>query len=61
MVYKVSMQAFEEDRHLLEVTLEDAEIMAHLSDVEVKNCLDPKSYVGLCEVFVERVQQKWKQ
>ncbi|WP_311515187.1 adenylosuccinate lyase [Oligella urethralis] len=60
MVYKVSMKAFEEDRHLLDVTLEDVEIMSHLTKGEVENCLDPKSYVGLCEVFVERVQQKWK-
>ena len=60
MIYKVSMQAFEEDRHLIDVTLEDDEIMKHLSEDEVKRYLDPKSYVGLCETFVERVQQKWK-
>src|SRR5699024_1761462 len=41
MVYKVSMQAFEEDRHLIDVTLEDDEIMSHLSEDEVRSHLDP--------------------
>src|SRR5699024_11423425 len=60
MVYKVSMQAFEENRHLVDVALKDDDIMSHLSADEVRSYLDPKSYVGLCEKFVERVQQKWK-
>ena len=60
MVYKASMQAFEENRHLVDVALKDDDIMSHLSADEVRSYLDPKSYVGLCEKFVERVQQKWK-
>src|SRR5690625_4363770 len=59
MVYKVSMQAFEQNRHLLDVTLEDKSIMKHLSEEEIRSHLDPSSYVGLCAKFVDRVTDKW--
>ena len=59
LVYEVSMKAFEEKRPLLEVTLENKEIMMHLSEEEVRTHLDPKSYIGLCPQFVDRVNHKW--
>ncbi len=59
MIYKVSMQAFEENRPLLDVTLEDQEIMAHMSEQEVRDHLHPRNYIGLCHEFVERVEEKW--
>ncbi|MEN1968886.1 adenylosuccinate lyase [Lentibacillus sp. N15] len=59
MVYKVSMQAFEEKRPLVDVVLEDNEIMAHISEEEVTDHLDPKHYIGLCSQFIDRVEKKW--
>ncbi|MFE4353657.1 adenylosuccinate lyase [Peribacillus butanolivorans] len=59
MIYKVSMQAFEENRSLLEVTLEDKEIMSHMSEQMVKDHLHPKNYIGLCSELIDRVDKKW--
>ncbi|GGE35058.1 3-carboxy-cis,cis-muconate cycloisomerase [Pullulanibacillus camelliae] len=60
MIYKVSMQAFEENRSLLEVTLEDKDIMSHMSEQEVKEHLRPKNYIGLCTELIDRVDKKWR-
>ncbi|WP_042357670.1 adenylosuccinate lyase [Bacillus rubiinfantis] len=60
MIYRVSMKAFEEQRPLVEVTLEDKEIMAHMSEQEVRDHLHPKNYVGLCQELVQRVEDKWR-
>lgn len=59
MIYKVSMKAFEENRTLLEVTLEDEEIMSHMNVQEVADHLQPENYIGLCSELVDRVDKKW--
>ncbi|OXS79959.1 adenylosuccinate lyase [Domibacillus enclensis] len=59
IIYDVSMKAFEEKRPLLETALEHKEIMIHMDEEEVRSHLNPKSYIGLCTQFVDRVEKKW--
>lgn len=59
IVYEASMEAFESDRHLVDVALENSKITEHLSNEEIRNHLNPKEYVGLCSEYVDRVEKKW--
>lgn len=60
IVYEISMEAFESKRPLVEVALEHKNITEHLREDQIREYLDPKSYIGLCTTFVDRVLEKWR-
>jgi adenylosuccinate lyase len=55
IVYEASMAAFEQDRPLRDLLLEDARITRHLPAAELDEILRPEGYTGLSGVFVDRV------
>ncbi|HLR68856.1 MAG TPA: adenylosuccinate lyase [Virgibacillus sp.] len=59
IIYEVSMQAFGEKKPLIDAALDNSTIMTHFTEKEVKEHLDPKTYIGLCSELIERVEKKW--
>jgi adenylosuccinate lyase len=55
VVYESSMRAFEATTHLRESLLANETISAHLSEMEIDHLLEPESYLGLAQTFVDRV------
>ncbi len=55
IVYSTAMAAFEADRPLQEVVLENEQITAHLSPAEIDRLFDYRQQLGLCPEFVDRV------
>src|SRR5699024_666961 len=58
IIYEVSMQAFGEKKPLIDAALDNSTIMTHFTEKEVKEHLDPKTYIGLCSERIERVEKK---
>ena len=52
------MKAFEEKVPLLECLLKCEKITRHLEKDTLESILDPESYTGLAEAFVDRVIDK---
>lgn len=59
VIYNGSMKAFEEDRMLLDVLLEDERITSKISGEELRGLLEPVNYTGSCAEFVNRAEEKW--
>jgi 3-carboxy-cis,cis-muconate cycloisomerase len=55
VVYEASMRAFEANAHLREALLADELISTYLSEAEIDRLLEPHSYLGLAQTFVDRV------
>jgi len=55
IVEKASRRAIEEHRHLRDVLLADAEVMAHLSSKDLERLLEAKNYVGAAEQMTKDV------
>ena len=55
VVYEASMAAFEQNRTLRDLLLEDSRVTQHLQADELDNILRPEAYTGLCGYFVDRV------
>ncbi len=55
VVRRCAMKAYEEDRHLKEVLLEDKEVMKYLAKEEIEKLMDPKTYIGLAPEIVDNV------
>lgn len=59
VIYDGSMKAFEEDRMLLDVLLEDERVTSKISEEVLRELLEPVNYTGSCSKFVDRVGEKW--
>lgn len=59
LLYELTMRAFEEDKDLKDILLEDNEIKKYFSDEEINSLTNPESYTGLSEKFVDDVYNKW--
>jgi adenylosuccinate lyase len=55
---QASMKAFEKNRDLAEVLLEEGIVIKYLSEREIKELLDPHRYIGTAVEQVERLNQK---
>ncbi|WP_214399647.1 adenylosuccinate lyase [Methanocaldococcus lauensis] len=55
VVRRCAMKAYEEDRHLKEVLLEDEDVMKYLTKEEIEKLMDPKTYIGLAPEIVDNV------
>ncbi|MGN7285370.1 adenylosuccinate lyase [Shouchella rhizosphaerae] len=60
IIYEASMRAYEEDRPLEAILLENEELLAYMDEKTIQTYTNPATYLGLCETFVERVLQKWR-
>ena len=58
VVYEASMAAYEQERPLRDLLLEDTRITRHLSADKLDELLQPERYTGLCGEFVDRVAGK---
>lgn len=59
VIYDGSMKAFEEDRLLLSVLLEDERVTSKISRETLEELLEPANYTGSCGKFVDRAAEKW--
>lgn len=59
VIYDGSMTAFEEDRMLLDVLLEDERVTSKISEEVLRELLEPVNYTGSCAKFVDRAEEKW--
>jgi 3-carboxy-cis,cis-muconate cycloisomerase len=55
LVYEICMEAFTNDEPLREALLKNPEISSRISESELDAMLDPSSYLGMAETFVDRV------
>jgi 3-carboxy-cis,cis-muconate cycloisomerase len=55
IVYEAAMMAFETQRPLRDLLLEDARVTEHLSPDQIDALLRPEAYTGLAGIFVDRV------
>jgi adenylosuccinate lyase len=55
MVYEICMHAFEHGEKLRDALLANNTVAAALTPAEIDAMLDPHSYIGMAEVFVDRV------
>ena len=55
LVYEICMEVFTEDGSLREGLLKNKEIASQISEAELDAMLDPSSYLGMAETFVDRV------
>ncbi|NYT02860.1 MAG: adenylosuccinate lyase, partial [Methanosarcinales archaeon] len=54
---KTAMQAFEEGRELADVLVQEKAVVEHLTEEEIRNLLDPHSYIGTAVEQVERLDR----
>ena len=59
VIYDGSMKAFEEDRMLFDVLLEDERVTSKISGDVLRELLEPVNYTGSCAEFVNRAVEKW--
>ena len=55
LVERASHRALESGRQLRDLLLEDQDVRAHLSPVELDALLDPKNYTGSAESMIQQV------
>jgi 3-carboxy-cis,cis-muconate cycloisomerase len=55
LVYEICMEVFAEDGSLREGLLKNKEIASQVSEADLDAMLDPASYLGMAETFVDRV------
>lgn len=55
IVRQCAMKAYDEKRHLKEVLSENDEVMKYLSNEELEELMDPKTYIGLAPEIVDNV------
>jgi len=60
IVYEACMEAYEKECDLKEVLMRTPAVADAFTEDEVDHMLDPKSYVGLAPVFVDRVLAKYR-
>ncbi len=60
IIYDASMKAYEEDRPLEELLLENDYLLTFMDKSTIQAYTDPTTYSGLSEQFVERVLEKWR-
>ncbi|MFO7872160.1 MAG: adenylosuccinate lyase [Candidatus Undinarchaeales archaeon] len=54
LIRKNSMKSFKEDKHLLDVLLEDKEIKEYLDEKEIKEVMKPGNYLGTVKKQIEK-------
>lgn len=59
VIYDGSMRAFEEDRMLFDVLMEDERVTSKISEEILRELLEPVNYTGSCAEFVNRADEKW--
>ncbi|NLD17796.1 MAG: adenylosuccinate lyase, partial [Tissierellia bacterium] len=59
VIYEASMKAFDEDRPLEEILLEDERVTSKIDPQIIHDTLDPMNYIGDCPEFVDRAVKKW--
>lgn len=59
VIYDGSMRAFEEDRMLFDVLMEDERVTSKISEEVLRELLEPVNYTGSCAEFVNRADKKW--
>ena len=59
VIYDGSMKAFEEDRMLLDVLLEDCRVTSKINRETLEELLEPANYAGSCAAFVDRAMERW--
>ena len=59
VIYDGSMRAFEEDRMLFDVLMEDERVTSKISEDILRELLEPVNYTGCCAEFVNRADEKW--
>lgn len=60
VIYDGAMKAFEDDRMLLDVLLEDERVTSKISKNTLEELLHPDNYIGSCSEFVNRVVKRWE-
>ena len=55
LVERAAHRALESGRQLRDLLLEDQDVRAHLSPVELDALLDPKNYTGSAESMIQQV------
>ncbi|MGA8557613.1 MAG: 3-carboxy-cis,cis-muconate cycloisomerase [Candidatus Acidiferrales bacterium] len=55
LIEKVSHQVLESGRSLQDALLQDKEVRAHLSPVEIDKLMDPRNYTGSAHAMIDRV------
>ena len=60
LVYDICRVAIKEERALLDLLTENAEIMKHVSREQLAAMCDPAAYLGQSGVMVDRVMQRWQ-
>lgn len=58
MVYELAMTAISEHKSLKELLMADEEVMAHITEAELDDIMNPAHYIGLAEKFVDDVAGK---
>jgi adenylosuccinate lyase len=58
LVYRASMRCHEQGRTLLETLCDEEEVMKHFTREQLKEELNPATYTGLSEQFVDRVLER---
>lgn len=61
VIYEGAMKAFEQDRLLLDVLLEDERVTSKISRQTLEELLEPANYAGKCPQLVDRVVEKWQE
>ena len=59
VIYDGSMRAFEEERMLFDVLMEDERVTSKISEDILRELLEPVTYTGCCAEFVNRADEKW--
>ncbi|MDO4357891.1 MAG: adenylosuccinate lyase family protein [Clostridia bacterium] len=57
MVYELAMRAISEQRSLKSLLMANETIMAHVTEAELDDIMNPAHYIGLAEKFVDDVAQ----
>ena len=54
------MLAYEQQRPLADLLLEDPRVTGHLTPDAIEEMLRPEAYTGLCGYFVDRAIERWE-
>jgi len=61
VVYECCMKAFEEDRPLIDLLLQDERVTSKVSEKELRELVKPENYTGSCGKMVDLVCDKYKE
>jgi adenylosuccinate lyase len=55
LIYEICMKAFESNEQLRDALMNNPDISEHITEAELDAMLDPSTYLGMAEAFVDRV------